>query len=419
MNVWLVTIGEPLPIDEGSPRLMRHGMLAEILVARGHDVTWWTSSFDHFQKLHRAQRSAPVTTALGIEIKLLRATGYRKNRSPMRFLDHYLLGRILAREARKLPPPHIIVASFPPVELCYEAVRYGRETGTPVLIDVRDPWPDIFLDMVPRSMRWAARAGLSPLFSATNKTFKNCTAIIGITPEIVAWAADKVGRQQGPLDRSFPMAYRDQNVSRDARREAGKFWDQMGIKRNDGVFNVCYFGAMGPHLDFPGVFEASQRLNERNSPVRFILCGPRGALDPRLNAFTDNPNIVLPGWVDGAKIQELMRRSQAGLAHFHPSWNYSIVVPNKIFEYMAGGLPVLYCIGGAIDSLLQQAECGVRYKDGDPESLAHALESLKDDPERCARLGTNARRTFEERFTAENVYAAMAEFLEDIAREGK
>lgn len=50
MNIWLVTIGEPLPIDEGNYRLLRVGILANLLVKKNHNVIWWTSTFNHIEK---------------------------------------------------------------------------------------------------------------------------------------------------------------------------------------------------------------------------------------------------------------------------------------------------------------------------------------------------------------------------------
>lgn len=49
MNIWLIKVGEVLPLESDS-RKMRTVLLAESLVERRHDVLWWTSAFDHFKK---------------------------------------------------------------------------------------------------------------------------------------------------------------------------------------------------------------------------------------------------------------------------------------------------------------------------------------------------------------------------------
>ena len=50
LRIWIIKIGEPVPVCPGNYRLMRAGMLAQIAVNRGHDVLWWTSAFEHFTK---------------------------------------------------------------------------------------------------------------------------------------------------------------------------------------------------------------------------------------------------------------------------------------------------------------------------------------------------------------------------------
>ena len=58
MRVWLVCAGEMLPVDKGNQRSMRAGMLAKALRTRDHEVTWWTSAFDHSSKRLRCDRSS-------------------------------------------------------------------------------------------------------------------------------------------------------------------------------------------------------------------------------------------------------------------------------------------------------------------------------------------------------------------------
>jgi len=50
MRIWLVTIGEPLPIDGSNERLYRMGIIANLLVKKGHKIIWWSSTFNHVRK---------------------------------------------------------------------------------------------------------------------------------------------------------------------------------------------------------------------------------------------------------------------------------------------------------------------------------------------------------------------------------
>ena len=60
MHVWLINSSEAVPTDEGNVRLRRMGILADLLVERGHDVLWWTATFLHSLKTHRFPRDTAL-----------------------------------------------------------------------------------------------------------------------------------------------------------------------------------------------------------------------------------------------------------------------------------------------------------------------------------------------------------------------
>ena len=86
MRIWLITIGEPLQISDPNDRLQRTGILAKSLVKRGHQVIWWTSTFDHVRKKHRFYKDTNYKLSDNFEIKLLHAIQYKKNISIIKSL---------------------------------------------------------------------------------------------------------------------------------------------------------------------------------------------------------------------------------------------------------------------------------------------------------------------------------------------
>ena len=162
MRVWLVTVGEPLPLDPGSPRLLRAGILAERLWERGHQVVWWTSAFDHTAKRHRCAGVKAIQLRERYHLRLLHGPGYRRNVSLARLLDHRAVAHEFSRQAIAETPPDIIVASFPTIELSAASTSYGLKRGIPIVLDVRDLWPDIFLNILPAWFRPFGQIALAP-----------------------------------------------------------------------------------------------------------------------------------------------------------------------------------------------------------------------------------------------------------------
>ena len=100
MKVWIVTIGEPLPVDGPKARLYRSGMLFGELARDGHNVTWWTSRFNHHIKVHRKMRPGSLDLHPGQRIELLDGCAYLKNVSALRMLNHWQVAADFARRIR-------------------------------------------------------------------------------------------------------------------------------------------------------------------------------------------------------------------------------------------------------------------------------------------------------------------------------
>ena len=152
LNVWIVAAAEPLPMLDGGFRPFRCSLLSTALTARGHQVTWWTSDFDHMRKAPRFGefRSIPVDDRLSLN--LLPGPTYRRNISLRRVLHHHLMARRFSTEAaRSSPLPDVIFACLPPLELAERAVEYASSRAIPVIVDIRDLWPDLYLRAFPRS----------------------------------------------------------------------------------------------------------------------------------------------------------------------------------------------------------------------------------------------------------------------------
>jgi hypothetical protein len=153
VDVWLITIGEPVPVGEGAKdRLHRTGLFAALLAGWGHRVTWWTSAFDHFRKRPLGPLGE-VSLSPGLKAILLDGGGYSRNLSLARFRDHSRIARRFREAVGHHPAPDVLVAALPSLELPLEAVRYGQSRGRPVVLDMRDMWPDIFVEALPRPLR--------------------------------------------------------------------------------------------------------------------------------------------------------------------------------------------------------------------------------------------------------------------------
>ena len=411
MRIWLIKAGEPLPLDPRA-RMFRTGTLAACLEAAGHEVVWWSSTFAHIQKRHLFPRQTAVSITPRYRLHLLHGVAYRKNLSLLRMWNHREEARAFLRWARTEPPPDILLSALPTLDFSAAAARYARERGVPLVVDVRDPWPDMWLDLLPAGTRWLGRLMTAPAESMARAACAAAAAITGVSAGFVEWGVRRAGRKKRDTDRCFPHAYPSTPPSAENLRRAELFWDERGVRKTEPAFRICFLGRFGFRFDLKTVLDAARILEAERAPVQFVLCGSDA---PRAFPGSALGNVLFPGWVGEAEMWTLLRRSSAGLAPYRSTPSFEINLPSKPVEYLSAGLPVLTSLDGDLRKLLEERGCGVYYPDGDGEALALKLRDLIQNPDRREILSRNARALYRERFVAENVYGEMVRYLEEMA----
>ena len=292
------------------------------------------------------------------------------------------------------------------------AACIGKRLGVPVVMDVRDLWPDAFLDALPASTRGVARMALLPYFKASAFALRNATGLVGVTEPYLEWALQRSGRARGRFDRCFPMGYPDFSIENAAASGANALWEQRGVLPGD--FNICFFGTLGLQFDIDTVLRAAALLAQRGSTARFVLCGDGSALESYRKQAAGMANVLFPGFVDVPEIKALMELSAIGLAPYRDIENFQLNVPNKVFEYAAGSLPVLSGVDGEVGRLLRAQDIGHVYRAGDAVSLTELILRLASDRPGLQTQGARARALFSREYDAKVVSARIEAYLQEL-----
>jgi len=411
VKVWVITVGEPLPRYSPADRTWRSGYLARLLAQRGHDVTWWVSSFDHFRKQQLEPDSRRVPLEENLALQFLRGREYPRNISLARLANHREIGQEFHRLAREYPPPDVILCSFPTIELSREATAFGREKGIPVVLDIRDLWPDEMLERLPRFARGLGKLLLAPLYSGTRRAMREATALVAISNSFLEWGLAHARRARGPQDAVFPMGYTGALDRVPVDDEVRAALAAKGVDTRKRIF--WFSGTFVSNIDLGTVIEAA-RLLRAEPALQFVLCGA-GERDAEWRAQARGlDNVVFTGWAGSKELACMASMAWAGLGAYEPHARMSF--PNKVFEYMSAGQPVLLSLGGETRELIEGESVGLGYTAGDPASLAAAVRRLASDPSLRATLSANATRLFKERFAPEVIYASYADFLQSLAK---
>ena len=111
------------------------------------------------------------------------------------------------------------------------------------------------------------------------------------------------------------------------------------------------------------------------------------------------------------QMSEALAAASACVAILKPIQAYKTTYPNKVFDYMAAGRPVLLAIDGVIRNLVEAAGAGVFVPPGDPEAMADAIRKLQADPKLARDMGRRGREAVEREFKRADLAAAMESAL--------
>ena len=419
MHIWLITVGEPLPIDGNNDRLHRTGILANLLIKRGHKVVWWTSTFDHVRKRQRVNTDTSIDISNNFKFKLLHSIGYKKNISLLRFINHYLIGYKFYKCAQDELKPDIILSSLPTLKLSLSAVKYGEKMNIPVVLDMRDMWPDVFLDFIPSWAKGIAHILFLPMYIILAKACFNATCITGIAQGCVEWGVKCANRSLTSFDRPFPLAYSKIRPDIESIKNANNFWKKFGIVKNNSKFNICFFGNLGQSFvpEFINIINVAKNLKMKNYPICFIICGCGDNLSFYKKISKGFGNIIFPGWINKDQIWTLLRMSSIGLLPYQNVKSFVIGFPNKSIEYLSAGLPIVSSLKGVLGDLLNTYNCGITYESENANDLASKLIYLFSNPEILKEMSKNAFDLYKEKFVAEKVYNDMIDYLELVVKK--
>lgn len=416
MKIWLIQRAEPLPIDGYNPKLMRTGVLARYLHQRGHRIVWWTSAFDHYKKEHRRAEHSLEEIMPGYSIYMIKGTGYRKNISFSRLLDQKVLVQEFIKLAERTEKPDIILSSLPSVEMSYEAVKYGQKKNVPVILDIRDMWPDLFFDIMPAYLKPFGKIIFKGMQGKLERACWGAAAITGVNEPFVDWGLKKGRRMRRVSDKAFPLGYLSYEPSGKDISEAENFWDKYGISAAGPDLKIVFVGSIGSQFDISAMIRAIKKCNRAGCGVKFIVCGCGDKLGYYEKIARKDKNIIFAGWVNFPELYVLMRRCSLGLAPLPDNRNFIPHINNKAIEYMSAGLPVISSPKkGRLFELLRDNNCGASYTCGDEEELTGLIMDLSKDKGRIGEMASNAIRVFNDRFTAEKVYTDMSCYIETVA----
>jgi glycosyltransferase involved in cell wall biosynthesis len=161
--------------------------------------------------------------------------------------------------------------------------------------------------------------------------------------------------------------------------------------------SVCYVGGIAA---FRGIRENVRAMDFVESKATLEIAGKfsESAVSSEMRGFPGWSRVKELGHIGRAEVQGLLARSFAGLVTFHPQANHISAQPNKMFEYMSAGVPVICSDFPLWRDIVVGNDCGICVDPMDPREIAQAIDYLANNPQRVLEMGLNGRRAVETKY---------------------
>jgi glycosyltransferase involved in cell wall biosynthesis len=405
MNIWLIQTGESLPIKDNIKK-MRTAFLADKLIEKGHSVLWWASAFDHLKKNWISKKDIIINRNDRYKIFTLKGIGYKKNISFTRFIDHKIIAHKFKKLTFKMQKPDILVVSTPPYDLAYEAVIFAKKKNIPIIVDIRDEWPDLFLTHLPKCFHNIARILLIKEFKMIKYICAKATSLVSMMNSLLNWGLLKAKRGRNKNDKVFYIGAKKSNTSE--TKLAEEFSNFKKISKNN--FVVFFIGTFCRNNDPSIIVDCAKKLLNKN--IYFVVAGD-GELCHKIKTRTIGlTNVLIPGWLSEAKIISLLKYSHIGVCSTPYTRN---AFPNKVFTYLSAGLPTVSAFQGDLKMMIDKYNIGLYYPPNDVNELANCIMRLYDNSELYKEMSDNAKKIFDEKFDADKIYTEYVKHIEKVA----
>ena len=286
-------------------------------------------------------------------------------------------------------PADVVFATTTPLTAGIPGIFARWLTRKPFVFEVRDLWPEL-----PKAMGVITNPVMLWLMSVLEwAAYRSADRLVGLSPGIAEGiAARGVNKSR--------IAMVPNGCDLDLFASSTEAWRPNGVR--DDQLLAIFTGTHGNANGLDAVLNAATVLKERGrDDIRIALVG-QGRERPKLMADAEErglDNVLFLDPVPKTKLTGLMAGADLGLQVLRnvPAFYFG-TSPNKFFDYISAGLPVLNNYPGWLAGLIGENDCGFAVPPDDPSAFADALIDAVENRDALRQKGVNARELARTRY---------------------
>lgn len=402
MNVLLI---HQAFVTHGEAGGTRHFELARHCAEKGVSFTIITSPISYLTG--RDKRQEKNAAVAGIEIIHAYAIKAHHKNFIWRvwaFVVFMLASSFRGLRVRKID---VVMGTTPPIFQAVSAWLVAALRRKPFLLEIRDLWPEFAIDMgvlknpfLISLSRWLERFlyNRADHLLVNSPAYRDYLLAKGIDADIISFIANGVDANQYEVTAT------------------GLYRQKYGLQDK---YLLVYAGALGLANDIATLLRAMALLQDR-ADIHLLLAGD-GKEKENLKRTVKElglGSVTFAGSLAKSDMPALLAESDACVAILRNIPMFKTTYPNKVFDYMAAGKPVLLAIDGVIRKVVESAQCGLFAKPGDEKELAEKLRYLSEHPQEAAVMGANGRSYVRTHFDRSQQAEEFDQLLRRLAHAG-
>jgi glycosyltransferase involved in cell wall biosynthesis len=396
MNILYIHQYFVVPSEPGGTRSY---WISRELVKRGHQVTMITAT-------NPAHPDAKTVMIDGIRVIYVKNDYSNYMSAPRKIVSFVNFLRLAIQTGKKQKDIDLVFATSTPLTIGYVALRLKAKKKWPYVFEVRDLWPEFPIQIGAiknKLVIWALR-------KFEKRIYEKAEHIIALSPGMKDGVL-KTGVAEKKVSMIPNMSKPDKFYPHEPNMDIARRFDIDMSK-----FNVIHFGSMGRANGLQYIIDAAKVLSDSgDKEVRFVFLGD-GATCPVLKEQVSAlglKNVQFLGNHPMDVVSEVVNLCDASITSFLNLPILQTNSPNKLFDSLSAGKPIIVNSAGWTKALVEKEDCGFYVDPDNSRDLAEKLLSYKDDQDKLRRWGENSRRLSLEVFDKDILSAKVADVLEN------
>ena len=348
--------------------------LAKKFIEEGHTVTMLTTSSSGDSKTE-------YKTIDGINVVYLKVP-YHQNMSVFlrlkSFISFMFKSTLLALKEEKVD---IVLATSTPLTVGFPALVLKIIRKIPFIFEVRDLWPEVPIQMGGLNNKLLQKLAIK----FEKSVYKNANHIVALSPGMADGVLRYVPENKvsiipnmAKIDLFWP------------RKRNKQIQIKLGLKSDS--FKIIHFGSLGLANGVMSILKVAEKLKNDNY-LEFVFIGG-GSLEADLKEYCKEKNlrnVHFLGTFSLNETSEIVNLCDVSIVSFQDLPILYTNSPNKLFDSLSAGIPIIVNSAGWTKELVESNECGIYVNPNKPEQLVGAIKLLRENQDLKNSLGINSR----------------------------